>query len=131
MIFKTGTLVALVALSIVGLWAWSAHVPEVAARGFEYPNSARLDGQLYGGPSIRFYQTSDNTIAYDLDYGTGWRNAGNLGATLQDYEAVSAMYFDGYVYVFISNRTTGHTYYKRSQPDAGVASFGQTWSVFR
>ena len=93
-----------------------------------YPSTARLDGQVYGGPSIRFYQEADRTVAYDLDYGTGWRRGGNLGgATLQPGERLAAMYFDHYIYIFTTNDSTGQNYWKRADPDAGIDNWTTDW----
>jgi len=93
-----------------------------------YASTAQIDGQVYGGPSIRFYQQLDHTIAFDLDYGTGWRFAGNLsGETLQAGERLAAMYFDHYIYIFTTNGSTGVSYWKRDNPDTGFDQWSASW----
>lgn len=93
-----------------------------------YSSAAQLDGQVYGGPSIRFYQQSDHTIAFDLDYGTGWRFGGNLGGeTLQADERLAAMYFDHYIYIFTTNGSTSTNYWKRDDPDTGFDRWSSAW----
>ena len=93
-----------------------------------YSSAAQLDGQIYGGPSIRFYQQPDHTIAFDLDYGIGWRFGGNLGGeTLQAGERLAAMYFDHYIYIFTTNSSTGASYWKRDDPDTGFDRWSSAW----
>jgi hypothetical protein len=93
-----------------------------------YAGTAQFDGQRYGGPSIRFSLATDQSIAYDLDYGVGWRPSGNLGgANLRPGEQITAVYVDHYLYVFVIERASGASYWKRCDPDAGIDRWSAEW----
>ncbi len=61
-------LVMLAAGLTIGATAAGTTLSQPAPR---YASTTQVDGQVYGGPSIRFHQQPDHTIAFDLDYGTG------------------------------------------------------------
>lgn len=93
-----------------------------------YAESAQFDGQRYGGPSIRFARAGDQSIAYDLDYGIGWRPSGNLGgANLRPRDQITVVYVDHYLYVFVIERASGASYWKRCDPDAGIDRWTAEW----
>lgn len=119
---------ALLALAIA-MSLGAANIVGVAVPGQPgYASAAQFDGQKYGGPSIRFARAADRTIAYDLDYGTGWRPSGNLGgANLQPREQITVIYVDHYLYVFVIAEATGVSYWKRSDPDAGIDRWTAEW----
>lgn len=94
----------------------------------DYASAAQFDGQRYGGPSIRFSRAADRTIAYDLDYGTGWRPSGNLGgANLAPGDQITVIYVDHYLYVFVIAEANGLSYWKRCDPDAGIERWTVEW----
>ena len=114
---------------IIAISLGAANIVGVAVPGpAGSPGVAQFDGQRYGGPSIRFSRAADRSIAYDLDYGTGWRPSGNLGgANLGPREQITTIYVDHYLYVFVVAEGNGVSYWKRCDPDAGIDNWTADW----
>ncbi len=92
------------------------------------PPTAQIIGRRYVGPGIRVYRAADQTITYDLDYGTGWHPGGNLGGSdLQPRDHLTVLFADTYLYVFITAETNGKSYWKRADPDAGIDRWTADW----